>query len=85
MIRLFNMENLVCQMSYAQISKQAQAAIACSQIDAWVSLENDGRLAATVAACQPILKTWPQQAPGCPSRRKRRNEVMPFQDFCEAR
>jgi len=43
-------------MSYAQISEQAQAAIACSQIDAWVLLENDGRLAAAVAAGQPILK-----------------------------
>jgi len=46
-------------MSYAQISKQAQDAGARSQIDAWVLLENDGWLAATVAACQPILKTWP--------------------------
>jgi hypothetical protein len=72
-------------MSYAQISKQAADADACSQIDAWVVLENDGWLAATVAARQPILKTWPSLAPGCSLGRKRRNEVKPFQDFCEAR
>jgi len=46
-------------LTYAQISKQAQDAGACSQIDAWGLLENDGRLAITVMAGQPILKTWP--------------------------